>query len=83
MFHHDSPGEAAFRQEVREWLEANLQQSLRGRSARPAPEELMPWYRKLSERGWIAPHWPKKYGGMGAVKGSNERSGSVPWRPLL
>jgi alkylation response protein AidB-like acyl-CoA dehydrogenase len=67
MFRHDSPGEAAFRQEVREWLEANLQQSLRGRSARPPPEELMPWYRKMSERGWIAPHWPKKYGGMGAT----------------
>jgi alkylation response protein AidB-like acyl-CoA dehydrogenase len=67
MFRHDSPDEAEFRQEVRAWLEANLPQSLRGRSARPPPDELMPWYRKLSERGWIAPHWPKKYGGMGAT----------------
>jgi hypothetical protein len=66
MFRQDSSAETAFRQEVRTWLEANLPQSLRGRTARPPPDELMPWYRKLSERGWIAPHWPKQYGGMGA-----------------
>jgi alkylation response protein AidB-like acyl-CoA dehydrogenase len=66
MFRQDSAAEAAFRQEVRTWLEANLPPSLRGRTARPHPTELMPWYRKLSERGWIAPHWPKQYGGMGA-----------------
>jgi alkylation response protein AidB-like acyl-CoA dehydrogenase len=66
MFRQDSPEEAQFRQEVREWLDANLPQALRGRSARPPPDDLMPWYRKLSAQGWIAPHWPKKYGGMGA-----------------
>jgi alkylation response protein AidB-like acyl-CoA dehydrogenase len=66
MFRQDSSVEAAFRTEVREWLEANLPPSLRRRTARPAPAEIMPWYRKLSERGWIAPHWPKPYGGMGA-----------------
>ena len=27
----------------------------------------MPWYKALSKRGWIAPHWPKEYGGMGAT----------------
>jgi alkylation response protein AidB-like acyl-CoA dehydrogenase len=26
----------------------------------------MPWYRTLSRKGWIAPHWPKQHGGMGA-----------------
>ena len=26
----------------------------------------MPWYRKLSQRGWIAPHWPREFGGMDA-----------------
>jgi alkylation response protein AidB-like acyl-CoA dehydrogenase len=66
MFRHDSTAEATFRKEVRAWLEANLPQPLRGRTARPPPAELMPWYRKLSERGWVAPHWPKQYGGMGA-----------------
>jgi len=27
----------------------------------------MPWYRALSHKGWIAPHWSKAYGGMGAT----------------
>lgn len=53
--------------EVRSWLEANLPASLRGRTARPPPAELMPWYRALSRKGWVAPHWPKQYGGMGAT----------------
>jgi alkylation response protein AidB-like acyl-CoA dehydrogenase len=67
MFRHDSPDEAAFRTEVRTWLEANLPATLRGRTNRPPPVELMPWYRALSRKGWIAPHWPKEYGGMGAT----------------
>jgi alkylation response protein AidB-like acyl-CoA dehydrogenase len=67
MFRHDSPDEAAFRTEVRTWLEANLPAALRGRTNRPPPADLMPWYRALSHKGWIAPHWPKRYGGMGAT----------------
>ena len=66
MFRNDSSDEASFRAEVREWLEANLPASLRGRTDRPPPDEIMPWYRALSARGWIAPHWPKEHGGMGA-----------------
>jgi alkylation response protein AidB-like acyl-CoA dehydrogenase len=66
MFRQDSTADAAFRKEVRTWVVSNLPQALRGRTARPPPAELMPWYRKLSERGWIAPHWPKAHGGMGA-----------------
>jgi alkylation response protein AidB-like acyl-CoA dehydrogenase len=67
MFRHESPDEAAFRTEVRTWLEANLPAALRGRTNRPPPADLMPWYRALSHKGWIAPHWPKRYGGMGAT----------------
>jgi alkylation response protein AidB-like acyl-CoA dehydrogenase len=67
MFRRDSPAEAAFRTEVRTWLEANLPATLRGRTNRPPPAELMPWYRTLSRKGWIAPHWPQQYGGMGAT----------------
>ena len=67
MFCHDTPAEAEFRMEVRTWLEANLPVALRGRTARPPPAELMPWYHALSRKGWIAPHWPKQYGGMGAT----------------
>lgn len=67
MFRHDTPAEAAFRTEVRSWLDANLPASLRDRTTRPPPAELMPWYQTLSRKGWIAPHWPKLYGGMGAT----------------
>lgn len=67
MFRRDTPAEAEFRAEVRTWLEANLPIALRGRTTRPSPAELMPWYRALSRKGWIAPHWPKQYGGMGAT----------------
>ena len=67
MFRRDTPQEAQFRNEVRTWLEANLPHALRGRTTRPHPDELMPFYHTLSRKGWIAPHWPKKYGGMGAT----------------
>jgi len=67
MFRHDSPDEAAFRSDARAWFEANLPATLRGRTNRPPPAELMPWYHALSRKGWIAPHWPKEYGGMGAT----------------
>jgi alkylation response protein AidB-like acyl-CoA dehydrogenase len=67
MFRRDAPAEAEFRMEVRTWLEANLPAALRGRTVRPPPAELMPWYQTLSRKGWVAPHWPKQYGGMGAT----------------
>ena len=67
MFRRDTQAEAAFRIEVRTWLDANLPAALRSRTTRPPPAELMPWYRTLSHKGWIAPHWPKRYGGMGAT----------------
>lgn len=66
MFRKDTRDDAAFRGQVRQWLEASLPQSLRGRTARPHPVEIIPWYKMLSAKGWIAPHWPKEHGGMGA-----------------
>ena len=67
MFRHDTPAEAKFRTGVRAWLEANLPAALRGRTVRPPPAEIMPWYHTLARKGWIAPHWPKEFGGMGAT----------------
>jgi alkylation response protein AidB-like acyl-CoA dehydrogenase len=67
MFRQDTAAETAFRLEVRAWLEANLPPSLRGRTTRPPPAEIMPWYHMLSAKGWIAPHWPTEHGGMGAT----------------
>ncbi|MDQ3894672.1 MAG: acyl-CoA dehydrogenase family protein, partial [Actinomycetota bacterium] len=52
---HDSPEEAAFRAEVRDWLEANL----------PAgdPRE---WSRSMYEAGFAGLTWPVEYGGYAA-----------------
>ena len=51
----DTAEEAAFRAEVRAWLEANL----------PAGD-LREWSRKLYEAGFIGLTWPTEYGGRGA-----------------
>jgi len=66
-FMKDSKEDAAFRLEVRDWLEANLPEELLGWVTRPPPNLMRAWHKKLYERGWIAPHWPKEYGGMEAT----------------
>ena len=67
LFVDDNPADRAFRQEVRDWVADNLPVDLCNRPFRIDPPELKPWHRKLYERGWIAPHWPKDVGGMGAT----------------
>src|SRR5262249_12218471 len=67
LFVAADPADRAFRAEVRDWIAANAPTELCNRSVRIDPPALKPWHRKLYERGWIAPHWPKEYGGMGAT----------------
>lgn len=60
--------DSAFRDEVREFLEAKLTPELRraGRlatSVYPDHEASMAWQRILHERGWAAPAWPVEFGG--------------------
>jgi alkylation response protein AidB-like acyl-CoA dehydrogenase len=76
---HDSPTEAAFRQEVRTFIDGELPPDLRRRGTGGAmfgggsgrftnPEywkTLGGWLKKLSAKGWIAPAWPQEYGGGG------------------
>ena len=77
MDFRDSPEEAAFRREVGEFIAQNLPPSFRardpewgmfntsrGRGGAPA-EDQRAWRKRLAERGWIAPAWPKEYGGAG------------------
>ena len=59
-----STEELAFRDEVRSWLAANLPQELKDR-AHLSKEDLMRWHRILAKQGWVAPAWPKEYGGTG------------------
>jgi len=67
LFSDDNADDRAFREEVREWVGANCPKDLLNRSLRIDPPDLKPWHSKLYERGWIAPHWPKEVGGMGAT----------------
>ncbi len=64
----DSPEEAAFREEVRAWLAANLPDDLRARrgGASRFEEWGRDWSRRLGDAGYAALSWPKEYGGAGA-----------------
>ena len=68
-FRIDTEEEAAFRADVRHWLEANLPDNLRNIPTRPTVEEAMWWHKQLHGRGWAAPEWPKEWGGMEATLG--------------
>ena len=67
MLRQESEADARFRGEVAAWLQENIPEHLRHLTFRPSRDEALAWYRKLSEQGWIAPHWPRAYGGMEAT----------------
>jgi alkylation response protein AidB-like acyl-CoA dehydrogenase len=63
-----SAEELAFRDEVRSWLRANLPQDLREKVenyAHLSKDDLLRWHRILAKQGWVAPAWPKEWGGTG------------------
>jgi len=63
-----SAEELAFRDEVRAWLNTNLPKDLRDKVAKYEEldrEDLLRWHRILAKQGWVAPAWPKEWGGTG------------------
>ncbi len=63
-----SAEELAFRDEVRAWLGANLPAELREKVERYehlSKDELLGWHRILAAKGWVAPAWPREWGGTG------------------
>ena len=64
-----------FRAEARKWLEENHPKSLRKKAVEMDPEaEMMTedtsddaklWKKRIGEKGWGVPLWPKEYGGGG------------------
>jgi alkylation response protein AidB-like acyl-CoA dehydrogenase len=65
----DTPEEAAFRSELRAWLDANLPEERRGSrggAQRFADEFHRDWSRRLHAAGYAGLTWPKEYGGTGA-----------------
>src|SRR3984893_14777330 len=74
----DTPQEAAFRAEARQWIGANApkqyEAELSNASLRPIhlqKEEIVDgrkaWQKKKADAGWACLHWPKEYGGRGAT----------------
>jgi alkylation response protein AidB-like acyl-CoA dehydrogenase len=64
MDYRDTPEEAAFRKEIQDFIKTE------GPSARDSSDMFMmrgskEWMKKLADRKWIAPAWPKEYGGAG------------------
>jgi alkylation response protein AidB-like acyl-CoA dehydrogenase len=62
--------ELAFQKEVRDWIAGNMppevaEESRRSRTSHVSKERLLQWQKKLAERGWLCPNWPKEYGGPG------------------
>jgi alkylation response protein AidB-like acyl-CoA dehydrogenase len=55
----------SFRLVVRRWVEANYPPELRNPPKRLHWRDNKAWYLKLSEKGWLAPGWPRAHGGMG------------------
>src|SRR5438034_10779492 len=62
----DTPEEAAFRQEVRDFIAQNLPDESKARGARRFEESDREWSRKLGEAGYAGLTWPKEYGGSSA-----------------
>ena len=62
----DTPEEAAFRAEVRAFIDANLPAGSRERGARRFEDDDREWSRKLGEAGYAGLTWPKEFGGAGA-----------------
>lgn len=63
-----SPQEEAFRNEVRVWLAASVPSDLRRKVLEYEEltrDDLLRWHRILAQRGWIAPAWPREWGGTG------------------
>ncbi len=81
----DSPEQASFRRQVREFIQRRLPDYYRrtyaqGRHVGPFPEDpegdrnsadpvreaaANDWTQALVQQRWIAPHWPREYGGAG------------------
>jgi len=87
---NDTPEQAAFREQVRAWLEAHKAQApvLRGEGALTDPDEILAarraWQGTLAEGGLAGVTWPTDFGGQGrgpleqVIVGQEMRAARVP-----
>ena len=75
---NDTAEQATFRNEVRTLIKSRLPERYRGNSDEEGSwgadrksdnptvrQAAIDWANALAEKGWVAPHWPKEYGGAG------------------
>ena len=79
--------DAAFRDEVRTFIAENYPQEMRVANPETdlTKEQMLLWHRILHRQGWIAPLWPKEYGGPGwsitqrfVFEQETSRAGTLP-----
>lgn len=65
---NETTQQQAFRAEVRAWLKATLPPEVARKVAADqdlTKSEMEAWHAALNARGWLAPGWPRDYGGTG------------------
>src|SRR3989304_3970392 len=62
-----TPEEEDFRQEVHDFIDKECPSDLRGGDVNFFQQvgNLFAWRAKVAKKGWVAPAWPKEYGGAG------------------
>jgi alkylation response protein AidB-like acyl-CoA dehydrogenase len=70
----DTAEERAFRSQIRGFIQQHLPKNLGfaldEETENPERDEVIKaWRKQLGTQGWIAPHWPKEYGGAGLSPG--------------
>ena len=82
-----SAEDARFRDEVRAFIADNYPAEMRVPNPETdlSKEQMLLWHRTLHKKGWIAPLWPKEYGGPGwsitqrfLFEQATVRAGTVP-----
>ncbi|MDQ8730822.1 acyl-CoA dehydrogenase [Bradyrhizobium sp. LHD-71] len=54
-----------FRAGVFAWFDKNYPHDMRHTGRRGSAQEMSAWMKTIARKGWIAPAWPTKWGGMG------------------
>ena len=70
----------AFREETKDWLEANCPPEMRkpgdvcwgGRNPQFSHPDQEIWLERMGDKGWTCPTWPAEYGGGGLSKDENK-----------
>lgn len=61
----DELPDAEFRRVLAGWIAATYPPEKRFMKKRAYYADISDWYQSLSQKGWLAPSWPKSHGGMG------------------